>query len=66
MHERVGGRTCPILTLEEIGGLDSKQLRRKIAGAKIVYVHSQVIDNAGEKDPGPVVFDYAMQNRGSV
>lgn len=62
MHERVGGRTCPILTLEEIGGLDSKQLRRKIAGAKIVYVHSQVIDNAGEKDLGPVVFDYAMQN----
>lgn len=62
MHERVGGRTCPHLTLEEIGQLDTKQLRRKIAGAKIVYVHSQVIDNAGEKDLGPVVFDYAMQN----
>jgi hypothetical protein len=62
MHERVGGRTCPLLTLEEIGGLDSKQLRRKIAGAKIVYVHSREIDDAGEKDLGPIVFDYAMQN----
>jgi hypothetical protein len=62
MHERIGGRTCPLLTLEEIGGLDSKQLRRKIAGAKIVYVHSREIDDAGEKDLGPIVFDYAMQN----
>ncbi|MFN3151820.1 BREX-6 system phosphatase PglZ [Bremerella sp.] len=62
MHERVGGRTCPILTLEEIGQLETKQLRRKIAGAKVVYVHSQVIDDAGEKDLGPVVFEYAMQN----
>ena len=62
MHERVGGRTCPLLSLEEISGLDSKQLRRKIAGAKIVYVHSREIDDAGEKDLGPIVFDYAMQN----
>lgn len=61
MHERVGGRTCPLLTLEEISGLDSKQLRRKIAGAKIIYVHSREIDDAGEKDLGPLVFDYAMQ-----
>jgi len=62
MHERIGGRTCPILTLDEIGQLTMTQLRRKIAGAKLVYVHSQVIDDAGEKDLGPVVFDYALQN----
>ncbi|EMI44535.1 BREX-6 system phosphatase PglZ [Rhodopirellula sp. SWK7] len=62
MHEKVGGRTCPMLTLQEISGLDGKQLRRKIAGAKLIYVHSQEIDDAGEKDLGPVVFDYAMQS----
>ncbi|WP_372716079.1 BREX-6 system phosphatase PglZ [Novipirellula sp.] len=62
MHEKVGGRTCPMLTLQEISGLDKKQLRRKIAGAKLIYVHSQEIDDAGEKDLGAVVFDYAMQS----
>ena len=62
MHEKVGGRTCPTLNLQEITNLDGKQLRRKIAGATLIYVHSLEIDDAGEKDLGPVVFDYALQS----
>ena len=61
MHDRVGGVTCPWLTLEEVVSRDSTSLKRSIAQARLVVVHSQEIDNAGEKGVGPAVFEYVMQ-----
>ena len=40
---------------------DSASLKRSVAQARLVVVHSQEIDNAGEKGVGPAVFDHVMQ-----
>jgi hypothetical protein len=61
MHDRVGGATCPWLTLEEVVSRDGASLKRTIAQARLVVVHSQEIDNAGEKGVGPAVFDHVLQ-----
>jgi len=61
MHDRVGGGTCPWLTLDEVVSRDSASLKRSVAQARLVVVHSQEIDNAGEKGVGPAVFDHVMQ-----
>jgi hypothetical protein len=61
MHDRIGGGTCPWLTLEEVVSRDSASLKRTVAQARLVVVHSQEIDNAGEKGVGPAVFDHVMQ-----
>ena len=61
MHDRVGGGTCPWLTLEEVLGRDSGKLKRTVAQAKLLVVHSMEIDNAGEKGAGPAVFELVMQ-----
>ena len=61
MHDRVGGVTCPWLTLEEVVSRDSASLKRSIAQARLVVVHSQEIDNAGERGVGIAVFDHALQ-----
>jgi len=59
MHARVGGGTCPWLSLQEV--LDSDSLKRSIAQAKLVVVHSLEIDDAGEKGAGPAVFEHALR-----
>lgn len=61
MHDRVGGGTCPWLTLDEVVNRDSTSLKRSVAQARLIVVHSQEIDNAGEKGVGPSVFDQIMQ-----
>ena len=61
MHGRVGGRTCPWHTLEDIVSQDGAWLKMSISQARLVVVHSQEIDNAGEKGVGPAVFDHVMQ-----
>lgn len=61
MHDRVGGGTSPWMTLEEVVSRDTSSLRRSIAQARLVVVHSQEIDAAGEKGVGPAVFDHVMQ-----
>ena len=61
MHGRIGGGTCPWLTLEDVVSRDSASLKRAVAQAHLVVVHSQEIDNAGEKGVGPAVFDHVMQ-----
>ena len=61
MHDRVGGGTCPGLSLEEVVRRDSTSLKRAIAQARLVVVHSQEIDQAGENGIGPAVFDHVMQ-----
>ena len=61
MHDRVGGRSCPLLTLEEVVCRDQASLKGAVAQARLVVVHCQEIDNAGEKGVGPAVFDHVMQ-----
>lgn len=61
MHGRVGGASCPWLTLEEVVSRDSTSLKRAVAQARLLVVHSVEIDNAGEKGVGPAVFDHVMQ-----
>jgi hypothetical protein len=61
MHDRVGGGTCPWLTLDEVVSRNSSSLKRSVAQARLVVVHSQEIDSAGEKGVGPAVFDHVMQ-----
>lgn len=61
MHDRVGGGTCPWLTLDEVLGRDSTKLKRTVAQARLLVVHSTAIDDAGEKGAGPAVFEHVMQ-----
>lgn len=61
MHERVGGATCPLLPLSEVIARDADALRRSIAQARLVVVHSTEIDEAGENGMGVAVFDLVMQ-----
>lgn len=62
MHDRVGGPTCPLLKLQEVVDRDATSLKRSIARAKLVIVHSQEIDTAGEAGFGPAVFDSITKN----
>ncbi len=55
-HDRVGGSKCPCIKLDQIVSRDSISLRRAIGGAKLVVVHSEEIDAAGEKGQGPNAF----------
>jgi hypothetical protein len=61
MQDRVGGGTCPWLTLDDVVNRDSSSLKKAVAQAKLVVVHSQEIDSAGEKGVGPAVFEKVMQ-----
>lgn len=60
MNGRVGGAT-PWLSLEEVVTRESTSLKRTVGQAKLLVVHSQEIDNAGEQGIGPAVFDHVMQ-----
>ena len=61
MHDRVGGTTCPLFTLGQVVSRDSGALKRSVSKAKLVVVHSQEIDDAGENGLGPIVFDQVLQ-----
>jgi hypothetical protein len=61
MHTAVGGSRCEWVTLEQVVGGDSTWLAGKTKRSKLLVVHSQEIDNAGEKGVGPAVFDVVMQ-----
>lgn len=61
IQDRVGGSTCPWLTLEDVVSRDATSLKQAIARARLVVVHSQEIDNAGEKGVGTAVFDHVLQ-----
>jgi hypothetical protein len=62
MHERVGGKTCPKLSLEDVLSRDVTSLRRAIGEARLVLVHSEGIDKAGEKGVGLSVFENELQH----
>ena len=61
IHDRVGGPACPLLPLDDIVNRDASSLRRSIAQAKLLIVHSREIDRAGENEFGPAIFDSVMQ-----
>jgi hypothetical protein len=61
MQARVGGTTSPLLTLEDVVSRESTRLKQAIARARLVIVHSDEIDRAGERGVGPAVFDQVMQ-----
>lgn len=60
--ERVGGATCPLMSLEDLLGRDAAGIKRAIARADVIVVHSEGIDKAGEKGVGLTVFDRELQN----
>ena len=61
MADRVGGATCPLLTLDEVLGRDAASLKLAISRARLVVVHSLEIDLAGENGVGPNVFESVLQ-----
>jgi len=58
---RVAGRTCPLLKLAEVLAEDAEGLRRRIAQARLVVVHSEELDKAGESGAGPATFASVLQ-----
>lgn len=62
ISERIGGATCPFLTLEELLERDTTSIKKTIARAELIVVHSEGIDKAGEKGVGLAVFERELQN----
>ncbi len=62
MADRAGGATCPRLTLAEVLKRDTTSLKLGIARARLVVVHSQEIDKAGEAGSGLLAFDTVLQD----
>ena len=60
MADRVGGPTCPLLTLQDVLSRDVTSLKQTIARANLVIVHSKEIDDAGENGMGPNVFESVL------
>ena len=61
MQDRAGGTNAPLWTLQEVIGRDAASLRGGIARARLVIVHSDEIDAAGESGVGPSVFEHVLQ-----
>ena len=61
MQAAVGGKTCPWLPLAEVVARDARALKKTVAQASLVVVHSEEIDKAGEKGVGPALFETVMQ-----
>lgn len=62
MFDRIGGKGCPWLTLEEVLTRDAAGLKKTVEQARLLVVHSQEIDHAGEKGVGASVFDKVLQD----
>jgi len=61
MHSRIGGGTAPWLSLEDVVSRDGASLKRSLAQARLLVVHCQEIDAAGEQGVGPAVFSSVLQ-----
>lgn len=61
MHARVGGDTCPPFKLDKLCEQDVTSLKRGIARARLIVVHSENIDKAGESGVGSSVFERELQ-----
>ena len=62
MHGRIGGRTCPRKSLDEIINLNKRKLISVIGQASLIIVDSREIDEAGHAGVGPSVFDRTLQD----
>ena len=62
MFDRVGGKGCPLLSLEEVLRLDATTLKKRVEQARLMVVHSQEIDTAGENGVGTHVYDRVLQD----
>ena len=62
MHGRIGGRTCPRKTLDEVINLDKKKLISVNGQASLMIVDSREHDRAGHAGVGPSVFDKTLQD----
>lgn len=62
ISERIGGDTCPWLNLSEVLERDSASLKRSIARARLLVVHSREIDEAGEAGTGLDTFERVLQH----
>lgn len=60
MQSRVGG-SCKWLTLEEVLNRGASSLKAAVSKSKLLVVHSEEIDKAGESDFGPKVFDQVLR-----
>ena len=60
MHDRVGGPTCPKLTLDEVVDKEPASLKRSIGRSRLVVVHGREIDVAGEAGVSLDEFDKAI------
>ena len=61
MHDRVGGSTCPLLSLDDVVERDPGSLKRSIGRARLVVVHGREIDVAGEAGVSLDEFDKAVR-----
>lgn len=61
MQDRVGGATCKGLTLTEVLSRGAASLRGAIKTTRLVVVHVEEIDSAGEKGVGLTAFGPALQ-----
>jgi hypothetical protein len=61
----IGGRTAGkqslLLQLAEVCDLDVEKLKKKLASARVIVVHSKEIDDAGEANVGPATFEITLR-----
>ncbi len=62
MAERVGGRTCPRISLQELLDREPQSLAQTLRGASMLLVTSLEIDKAGETGHGLQVYERALAN----
>jgi len=62
MFDRVGGKGCPWLSLHDVLTREAAALKKTVEQARLLVVHSQEIDHAGEKGVGASVFDKVLQD----
>ena len=60
MQSRAGG-TCSWLKLDEVLNRGASSLKGTVSKSKLIVVHSEEIDKAGEHDFGPKVFDQVLR-----
>jgi hypothetical protein len=61
MAEALGSPTLPWLSLAETADASAAQLRQRLQRAMLVVVHSTELDDGGEKNVGPEVFDTVLR-----
>ncbi len=61
MQDRIGGSNCPWLSLEDVLDRGAPALKTTVSKSKLLVIHSEEIDKAGEKDLGPKVFDQVLR-----